>query len=218
MVAMAAISTSVASSPSSLLPNVRRRAPSFRCSSTPPDGERAAPLLQLAVGGVTELLRVLSPKKQRDVSRTSEHVPSSASSADDVLRILRADYHRAYFLTGDFTSDIYAEDCLFEDPTIKFRGRDQYSQNLGLLVPFFDQPSLRLEKIEKNYEVNFILASWTLRTYLKLPWRPLISIKGSTTYDLGKDFKIIRHAESWNVSALEAVGQIFKLGSAEIDE
>ncbi|XP_019055706.1 PREDICTED: uncharacterized protein LOC104611825 isoform X2 [Nelumbo nucifera] len=115
------------------------------------------------------------------------------------------------FAKRDFTSAIYAEDCIFEDPTIKFTGKDLYARNLKLLVPFFDHPSIVLQKIEKGfkYESNFVLATWKLRTYLKLPWRPLISIEGNTVYDLNADFKIVRHVESWNVSALQAVGQIF---------
>ncbi|RVW27441.1 hypothetical protein CK203_094345 [Vitis vinifera] len=92
-----------------------------------------------------------------------------------------------------------------------YSGKDLYSRNLKLLVPFFDHPSIALQKIEKgsNSETKFVLASWKLRTYLKLPWRPLISIAGSTVYDLNDEFKIVRHAESWNISALQAVGQIF---------
>ncbi|CAN1184624.1 hypothetical protein LINPERHAP2_LOCUS37085 [Linum perenne] len=54
-----------------------------------------------------------------------------------------------------------------------------------------------------------ILATWKLRTYLRLPWRPLVSINGVTVYELNEDFQIVRHTESWNVSALEAMGQIF---------
>ncbi|URE23492.1 hypothetical protein MUK42_25604 [Musa troglodytarum] len=218
---MAAISTTVASSSSpalnhrmvlslslsraaycKLLPLVQR-SPTFRCSTSRRDGRRAAPLLQLAVGGVTEILRLLSPKKQRDEAKAAEQAPSLARSVDDVIRILRADYDRAYFLTGEFTSDIYADDCLFEDPTINFRG----TGTLRIWTCLF----LSLIVHSLNLRIS-------RRTYLKLPWRPLIAIRGTTTYDLGEDFKIIRHAESWSVSALEAVGQIFKLGYVEVDE
>ncbi|XP_020095892.1 PHD finger protein 20-like protein 1 isoform X2 [Ananas comosus] len=272
----------------------------FRFSAGSRDGDGTSPLLKIAVGGVTELLRVFSPKKPSlRQNLEEEQLPRNV---EDVIGILEIDFQRAYFLTaaggsdvaelvgvaadedeaeacnnkaegegaadskkdeekekeiggekeedkedtkkkqkkkqkrkwkkmkkkrkkkkGNFTADIYAEDCLFEDPTIRFRGRDLYSRNLDLLVPFFDCPSLELEAIEKaikkgsNYEINFILATWKLRTYLKFPWRPLIAIGGQTTYDLGKDFKIIRHAESWNISALEAIGQIFTLASRDID-
>ncbi|EYU30519.1 hypothetical protein MIMGU_mgv1a023064mg, partial [Erythranthe guttata] len=126
---------------------------------------------------------------------------SPVSNIDDVLSVIRSDYEKSYFVTGIFTSAIYAEDCTFEDPTIKFQGTELYERNLRLLVPFFDDPSIQLKNIEK---LNLMC-----RTYLKLPWKPLISIDGRTIYDLDAAFKIVRHAESWNISALEAVIQIF---------
>ncbi|KAF0907069.1 hypothetical protein E2562_014671 [Oryza meyeriana var. granulata] len=130
--------------------------PGVRCSSGSPgsggDGG-TPPLVRAAVSAVTELLRVVSPKNQRD-DALQKGAPRGADldlprSVDDVVAVLEADYQRAYFLTGNFTPDIYTEDCLFEDPTIKFRGRSRYSQNLDLLVPFFDSPSLELENIKK---------------------------------------------------------------------
>ncbi|TKW31058.1 hypothetical protein SEVIR_2G080000v4 [Setaria viridis] len=173
----------------------------------------APPAVRAAVSAVTELLRVLSPsKKPRDAAQEDKALdPPPCDSVEDVLAVLQDDYRRAYFLTGDFTPGIYTEDCLFEDPTIKFRGLSRYSQNLDLLVPFFDSPSLELENIEKGLrvETRFVKATWKLRTYLRLPWRPLIAIRGNTTYDLNEDYKVVRHSESWDVSALEAIGQIF---------
>ncbi|KAK2978442.1 hypothetical protein RJ640_023601 [Escallonia rubra] len=144
----------------------------------------------------------------------------SVSGVDDIVNILKSDYGNAYFVTGVFSSAIYTEDCIFEDPTIKFSGRELYSRNLKLLVPFFDQPSITLQKIDKgaDADTNIVLAFWKLRTYLKLPWRPLISVDGSTIYELDDEFKVIRHAESWNVSALEAVGQIFTPGDGKHGE
>ncbi|CAN1339858.1 hypothetical protein LINPERPRIM_LOCUS38642 [Linum perenne] len=56
--------------------------------------------------------------------------------------------------SGIFTSELYVEDCLFEDPTISFRVTDLYSRNLKLLVPFFDDPSIRLQSIEKVNHMN----------------------------------------------------------------
>ncbi|KAM1251010.1 hypothetical protein FF1_033550 [Malus domestica] len=190
----------------------------IRCSSAAPDNnsnKRETPqVLKIAVSGVTELLRLLSSSNK--ASRLNgvsdkESDEFSVSGIDDVVTILQSDFENAYFVTGIFTSAIYTEDCVFEDPTIRFQGKDLYSRNLKLLVPFFDSPSIGLEKIEKGIdsEANFVLATWKLRTYLKLPWRPLICIDGSTVYDLDDKFKIVRHAESWNVSAIEAIGQLF---------
>ncbi|KAJ6973981.1 hypothetical protein NC653_030128 [Populus alba x Populus x berolinensis] len=54
-----------------------------------------------------------------------------------------------YLKAGVFKSAIYDEDCIFENPTIKFQGTKLYSRNLKLLVPFFDCPSIGLQAIEK---------------------------------------------------------------------
>ncbi|CAN0920491.1 hypothetical protein LINGRAHAP2_LOCUS32073 [Linum grandiflorum] len=174
-------------------------------------------ILKFAVSGVTEVLRLFSSSskdrlQKGDVTVTGESDEAiSALSVDGVVRILRIDYENAYFVTGSFTSGLYVEDCLFEDPTIRFRGTDLYSRNLKLLVPFFEHPSIELQSIEKdvNCSTNLVLATWKLRTYLRFPWRPLISIDGVTVYELNEDLQIVRHTESWNVSALEALGQIF---------
>ncbi|KAF6996534.1 hypothetical protein CFC21_012863 [Triticum aestivum] len=174
----------------------------FRCGSgsgSPGSGDDGAPpIVRAAVSAVTELLRALSPKKPRQAVEAVDAELESPRSVEEVVAVLEADYRRAYFLTGNFTLDIYAEDCLFEDPTIKFRGRSRYSQNLDLLVPFFDSPSLQLENIDKGLRVDtkFIIATWTLRTYLKLPWRPLIAIRGNTTYDLDEEYKVALRSRS----------------------
>ncbi|CDP08555.1 unnamed protein product [Coffea canephora] len=145
-------------------------------------------------------------------------------------------------MSGHFTSAIYADECTFEDPTIKFQGRDLYSRNLKLLVPFFDNPSIFLKEIKKilhstlleilfyfelplklkwkgiNPKAKYIIASWKLRTHLILPWRPLILIDGTTTYDIDDQLRVIRHVESWKISALEAIGQIFTPGFLRSDK
>ncbi|XP_057497801.1 uncharacterized protein LOC130782495 isoform X2 [Actinidia eriantha] len=170
-----------------------RRVDSFRCCSNPsnPNPNPTTPqVLKIAVAGVTELLRLFSSRKDRlETDNYMQRNEVSVSNIDDVVMTLQSDYENAYFVTGT----------------------ELYSRNLKLLVPFFDHPSIVLQKIEKgsNAETNFVLATWKLRTYLRLPWRPLISIDGSTVYDLDDKFKIVRHAESWDISALQAIGQIF---------
>ncbi|CAJ2628569.1 unnamed protein product [Trifolium pratense] len=148
-------------------------------------------VLKIAVSGVTELLRLFSPSQQpSDIEKQNNEFP--VSSVDDVLIIIKSDYDNSYFVTGNFTSSIYAQNCIFEDPTIKFSGTELYERNLKLLVPFFDCASIRLLKIEKDVEsdTKFLRAYWKLRTNLKLPWRPLIAIDGNTCYELNEDFKV----------------------------
>ncbi|KAI3698457.1 hypothetical protein L2E82_42016 [Cichorium intybus] len=181
----------------------------FRCSKT----NDTPQLLKIVVSGATEILRLLSSFNKNELYEVipEQKYETSASSLDDIMMILKSDYDNAYFVTGNFTSEIYTEDCIFEDPTIRFRGKDLYSRNLKLLVPFFEHPSISLHYIKKvvNKETESVMASWRLRTYLKLPWRPLIIIDGTTVYDLDDEFRIVKHVESWSVSPLEAIGQIF---------
>ncbi|KAM4108622.1 hypothetical protein ACB094_03G058600 [Castanea mollissima] len=142
-----------------------------RCSSTTPDNNhphsktktktKTPQVLKLVVSGVTELLRLFSSSndfssRERDEKREEIEV----SGIDDVLLILNSDYENAYFVTGVFTSAIYAEDCIFEDPTIRFRGKELYSRNLKLLVPFFDCPSIGLQKLEKFIKVSARSTRW----------------------------------------------------------
>ncbi|KAJ8452489.1 hypothetical protein Cgig2_000078 [Carnegiea gigantea] len=173
--------------------------------------KQTPPLLKFAVSGVTEILRLFSigNDKKMDVVVSGREDELSVSGVDDILDILKADYDNAYFVTGIFSFSIYADDCLFEDPTIKFREHiwAAYILLTSLLV---DNAATLTQGADS--ERDFVLANWSLRTYLKLPWRPLIAIEGSTMYYLNDEYKIIRHVESWSVSALEAVGQIFTPG------
>ncbi|CAJ1976217.1 unnamed protein product [Sphenostylis stenocarpa] len=124
------------------------------------ESERETPqILKIAVSGVTELLRLFSPSLNQS-SFQKQRDEFSISTVDDVLSIIKSDYDNAYFVTGNFTSSIYAENCIFEDPTIKFRGRELYARNLKLLVPFFACASIVLQKIEKMKEIKFLGGYW----------------------------------------------------------
>ncbi|KAH6819092.1 adenine phosphoribosyltransferase-like protein [Perilla frutescens var. frutescens] len=200
-----------------MLPPINTRIHGFRCCSNAPNGrskETQTPeLLKIAVSGVTEILRLFIPagRGRTDLVDEERKDEVSVSNVDDVLSIIRSDYEKAYFVTGFFTSAIYAEECIFEDPTIKFKGKELYACNLSLLLPFFEGPSIQLKELDKGLDCETIslVASWKLRTYLKLPWKPLICIDGTTTYDLDEEFRIVRHVERWKVSAIEAILQIF---------
>lgn len=62
---------------------------------------------------------------------------SPVADTDGLLQVLRYDFEEnAYFVTGRISDAIYAPDCYFADPTVKFRGVDKWRRNLQLLVPF----------------------------------------------------------------------------------
>jgi Uncharacterized conserved protein (DUF2358) len=153
-----------------------------------------------------------------------------------VMTCLRSDYEeRSYFITGVLSDGIYDENCYFADPTVAFTGRELWKRNLQLLVPFLENPSIQLiglkhlesadssedlsreqgslEK-ENNNKIVKLRADWILRCSLKLPWRPYINVVGSTEYDLAwpDNNRIVRHVESWDISAWEALILVFTPG------
>ncbi|GLT51839.1 hypothetical protein SLA2020_252200 [Shorea laevis] len=105
-------------------PFIPQRADVARCFSATPgngNGSKTPPLLKWAVSGVTELLSLFSlGKKRLNEGSTGEKDEILVSGIDDVLKMLKFDYANAYFVTVVFTSAIYADNCIFEDPTIRF--------------------------------------------------------------------------------------------------
>ncbi|DBA87775.1 TPA: hypothetical protein ACH3X1_004774 [Trebouxia sp. C0004] len=144
-------------------------------------------LIQTLVGAATGVLRlgqlgVLAP-----------------GDIDGLLACIREDFDkRAYFIT---------------DPTVRFSGLTKWKGNLKLLVPFLVEPEIQLTRLESQQGaqlVPLLQAEWTLQTYLKLPWRPFINVIGATEYSLNAEAnQIVRHIESWNITPLQAIKQIF---------
>lgn len=71
-------------------------------------------------------------------------------------------------------------------------GREQYKRNLELLVPFLLDPSIQLYSLRRLPSPapgtpTQLCAAWRLRCWLRLPWAPLVDIRGSTTYTLNTD-------------------------------
>lgn len=48
--------------------------------------------------------------------------PLQRGDVAGVLRVLRADFDRAYFVTGQLSDEIYDEACFYADPTVSFTG------------------------------------------------------------------------------------------------
>ncbi|XP_058073748.1 uncharacterized protein LOC131222619 isoform X3 [Magnolia sinica] len=199
-----------------ILNNRQRR---FRCSSTGGQDKEDTPrLLKIAVSGVTELLRLLRSGSQtlnrEDYTNNARDEPS-VRRIDDVISILQSDYERAYFLTVEHGWILGKLICSQRLQGISLR------QFMLKTAPLKIQRSNSVVRISTHGTWSCLYLSLTLhplyyerlrRTYLKLPWRPLISIEGTTVYDLDDEFKIVRHVESWNVSAFEALIQIFTPG------
>ncbi|PSC75331.1 Adenine phosphoribosyltransferase 1, chloroplastic [Micractinium conductrix] len=123
-----------------------RAAPEVRRST------RDNPLVSATVGALTEGLRLAGVGASEYRAASAAAPPAPPLRRGDVrglLRELRADYGRQYFVTGLVSDRIYTEDCLFADPTISFRGVDRYKRNLALLVPFFWDAKIELRTLRE---------------------------------------------------------------------
>lgn len=132
-----------------------------------------------------------------------------------ILQLIEQDFkEKKYFITGDISDVIYADDCYFEDPTVRFSGLAKWKANLKLLVPFLIEPNINLTHLagqeQQQGQPQSLKAHWTLQTTLKLPWRPYIDVIGATDYILNAEAnQVVRHIESWNITPVQAIKQIF---------
>lgn len=181
----------------------------------------ANPLTVGVVSLATETLRLLGIGKQEYEQLVLEGGEAAEVAPGDVQGLmarLREDLQRGYIITGVIDGSIYAEDCLFVDPTVSFRGLDKWKRNLQLLVPFLRRPSFQLIDLSDegtNAEgLHVLRAQWRLSTHLSLPWQPLIDIVGQTSFTLNGDGnKIQQHVETWNVTGTQALLQLFTASS-----
>lgn len=80
---------------------------------------------RIAVSALTEGLKLagVGSREYAATSASERAVPQlRRGDVAGLMRELRADYRRQYFVTGLVSDAIYADDCVFADPTISFRG------------------------------------------------------------------------------------------------
>ena len=132
-------------------------------------------------------------------------VKTTGLSVDAVKAIIEEDFRsRQYFITGNLTARIYADDCRFQDPTTDVRGLQRYISAVSNLF----EPGISSAELLSIVALSDtkIKSDWVLQGSLKLPWKPVIpAVHGSTIYSLNGDGLIVSHAEEWDVSAWAAV-------------
>jgi len=128
---------------------------------------------------------------------------------EEVKEVLAGDLaERQYFVTGQLTRRIFADDCRFIDPTNDTTGLDRYLKALDNL---FDpaRSSVELQDIRITGE-NTIEADWTLGGYLVFPWNPKIDrIGGHTVYTLNDAGIVQQQQHDWDISPAKALIQSF---------
>ncbi|CAD7704920.1 unnamed protein product [Ostreobium quekettii] len=130
-------------------------------------------------------------------------------SIEELKDVLAADLgERQYFVTGNLTPEVFADDCRFTDPTNDTVGLNRYVKALDLL--FDDKRSSVTLKSIKVSSPTTIEAQFTLAGYLKFPWNPRIPpVDGTVTYTTNENGIIKLQDQVWSISSLDAIAQSF---------
>ncbi len=115
----------------------------------------------------------------------------------------------------DISYDIYTQDILFQDPVNKFKGKLNYRIIFWTLRfhgrLFFTELYFDLHDVNQTAS-NTILANWTVRGVLRLPWQPRLFFNGYSTYQLNQDGLIYEHIDTWDRKPSEILQQFFRKG------
>lgn len=177
------------------------------------------------VSGLTGLVNAiagaLGVDDANDATNLEEREAKKPLTTSELLEGVRADYvERMYLWTGDIDPDLYAEDCVFTDPTLSFKGLSTFQKNLANLQPILKavvrEPNINLFSCELLEESKQVKASWQMQADLALPWKPAINLCGQTvfTYDAEQGNRIVDYAESWELEAGAALMQLLRPKSA----
>lgn len=133
-----------------------------------------------------------------------------------VMTTLKADL--PHLFAQDISYDIYTSTIYFHDPVNTFKGKLNYRiifwtlrfhARLFFTTIFFD-----LHQVT-HPNPDTILATWTVRGTLRVPWRAQILFNGTSTYKLTSDAQIYEHVDTWDRSPGEILRQFIQPGGAK---
>ncbi|KAM3103021.1 DUF2358 domain-containing protein [Phormidesmis sp. 146-12] len=113
----------------------------------------------------------------------------------------------------DIRYDIYTQDIFFKDPVNIFKGKFNYRIIFWTLRfhgrLFFTQLFFDLHKVSQIDELT-ILAEWTVRGTLRVPWKGHVFFNGTSTYRLTPEGLIYSHLDQWDRSPQAILKQFFQ--------
>ncbi|MFB2773375.1 DUF2358 domain-containing protein [Pelatocladus sp. BLCC-F211] len=135
------------------------------------------------------------------------------SQVDQNIEILRQDLPTLF--EKDISYDIYTQNIYFQDPVNKFKGKINYRIIFWTLRfharLFFSEIYFDLHDVSQSAE-DIILATWTVRGVLRVPWKAQIFFNGYSTYKLNQDALIYEHIDTWDRKPGEILQQFFRKG------
>ena len=183
----------------------------------------AVELLGKAFGGGSKGRR--EPEEARRKTASSVDLTQPPKSLDETLIRLEMDSERSYFVSGQVDELIYDEDCVFADPFVSFAGRQRFVDNLQNLGSFITKynvkvltnPTVISQETATNSNVISVDTKYMVKLELNLPWKPILAWPWGVRYDVDpSSFLVTTHRESWDVSPVEGVKQIFRKPTLKI--
>lgn len=172
---------------------------------------------QLLVSGLTQLYAGFDSVSMNVDTISKRNYVNQYLTNQDVFNGIRKDFCNGYLFSGSIDSEIYAESCVFTDPTLSFKGLTRFENNIKAIKPlidtFIDDSLVILYDLKyDNNEQTTIKGRWRMSGGVKLPWKPRIEITGQTKYtlDSNNDNRIIDYFETWNVAAGTALLQLLQ--------
>ncbi|MBD1920563.1 DUF2358 domain-containing protein [Microcoleus sp. FACHB-831] len=130
-----------------------------------------------------------------------------------VLETLKKDLPTLF--EQDISYDIYTNDIYFQDPVNKFKWKFNYRIIFWTLrfhgQLFFTEINFDLHDINQIAE-DTILANWTVRGILRVPWKAKVFFNGYSTYKLTKNGLIYEHIDTWDRKPSEILQQFIRKG------
>ena len=115
----------------------------------------------------------------------------------------------------DLSYDIYTKDIYFRDPVNTFKGKFNYRIIFWTLrfhgKLFFTSLYFDLHDVKQTAD-DTILANWTVRGTLRVPWKAYIFFNGYSTYKLTPEGLIYEHIDTWDREPKEILKQFFRSG------
>ncbi|MCC5651640.1 DUF2358 domain-containing protein [Nostoc sp. XA013] len=137
----------------------------------------------------------------------------SQLSVERVIKTLKEDLPTLF--EKDISYHIYTDDIYFKDPVNTFKYKFNYRIIFWTLRfharLFFTQIYFDVHEVSQSAE-NTIIAKWTVRGVLRVPWKAGLLFNGYSTYKLNQDNLIYEHIDTWDRKPGEILKQFWQKG------
>lgn len=137
----------------------------------------------------------------------------SQLSVERLIKTLKEDLPTLF--EKDISYDIYTDDIYFKDPVNTFKYKFNYRIIFWTLRfharLFFTQIYFDVHEVSQLDE-DTILAKWTVRGVLRVPWKAGLLFNGYSTYKLNQDNLIYEHIDTWDRKPGEILQQFWQRG------